>query len=56
MAPPGLPEEVAQTLADAVGKVANNPKFLENAAKANIPIDYLSPEEVLELAKNDEFT
>ena len=51
VAPPGLPEEVAQTLADAVGKVANNPKFLENAAKANIPIDYLSPEEVLELAK-----
>ena len=51
VAPPGLPQEVAQTLADAVGKVANNPKFLENAAKANIPIDYLSPEEVLELAK-----
>lgn len=44
-APKGLPEDVRQRLADAVAKAAEDPEFLEQAAKIFAPVAYQTPEE-----------
>lgn len=50
--PPGIPEQRLKTLRETYLKVLNDPDFLADARKLNIPIDPAAGEEVESLVKN----
>lgn len=45
VAPAGTPDDVAKTLADAVGKVCENEEFLQKAEEAGVSISFKGAEE-----------
>ena len=47
-APPGTPKERVDALRQAFAKTMEDPAFLQDAAKANVQIQYASPEQVTE--------
>ena len=55
-APAGTPDEIIQILADAMEQAVNDPEFLEDAARQNLPLDFMGPEEYqAEIDRQQEF-
>jgi tripartite-type tricarboxylate transporter receptor subunit TctC len=50
--PPGIPKERLEFLQQAFYKAMHDPGFSEKAGKAQMPLNYLSGEEMLKLIKN----
>lgn len=54
--PAGVDPEVVKVLAEAMEKTFSDPEFVAEAAKLNLPLDYLGPEEFkAKLEKDDAF-
>ena len=55
-APAGTPDEIVQILADAMEQAVNDPEFQEEAARQNLPLDFMGPEEYqAEIDRQQEF-
>jgi tripartite-type tricarboxylate transporter receptor subunit TctC len=51
VAPPGTPAETMKILREAFAKVTRDKDLLDEANKANVPIEYVSPEECLKIVR-----